>query len=131
MILDQGDFGSVEMSRFWDNWAYAYRNTRAWGTAIALGGMLIFTLILYPDKPVSVITTTGKVLEVHEVGANDSRFGSASSYIGRIRLTDGGETRIYLHQPIPKPGAEIPLRVEIYADGARYAALDTERWRGY
>lgn len=119
------------MSGFWDNWAYAYRNTRAWSAAIALLCVLLFLWIYEPDQPVSVIETSGEVLEVHELAATRSRYGAGSTYIGLVRLEDGGETRIYLRQPIPKPGTRVPLRVEVYPDGERRAALDVVQWQGF
>jgi hypothetical protein len=111
------------MSRFWDNWASAYRAVHAFGVVIMLLIVLVFVWWTDPGELVARQRETGTVVEVHET---DRAWTTAL-----IRLPDGSQARLIVQPPKPAPGDDIPLVVEIYADGTRHLSLDLDRWREY
>lgn len=114
------------MSNFFDNWAWAHRNARAWMIVIALGGMLAWTLWETRAERVEYRELTGQLLEIK---GNDSA-NKGALLLGRIQLPDGQEIKVMLppQQPHPKVGNRVPLLYERYDDGKAYYFFNTARW---
>lgn len=96
---------------------HAHRLSRAIFIAVAMGGMLIWTLLNRPPPMVSRDTQMGQVISVVKDG------------VTVIGLADGKTVRAFTMQPIPMPGDKIPMIVERYEDGSMYATVDLEAWR--
>lgn len=112
------------MGRFFDNWAWAHRNARAWGMVFALAGMLAWTLWETSAERVEYREMAGQLLEVK--GGADSK----ALLVGRIQLPDGKQVKLVLppQQPHPKVGDTVPLIYERYDDGQVYYFFNTLRW---
>ncbi len=106
------------MSRFFDNWAWAHRNARAWVMVVALGGMLAWTLWETSTERLERREVSGTLVEIR--GADDPT--NKALVIGRIRLADGTQVRLMMPQgrPLPKVGDQVPLIYERYDDGSQY-----------
>jgi hypothetical protein len=114
------------MGRFFDNWAWAHRNARAWGMVFALAGILVWALWETSAERVEYREITGQLIEVKgEDDADKNAF-----LVGRIQLGDGKEIKLILpsQQPHPKVGDKVPLIYERYDDGKVYYAFNTLRW---
>lgn len=114
------------MGRFFDNWAWAHRNARAWGMVFALAGMLAWTLWETSAERVEYREMTGQLLEVR--GEDD--LDKNALLVGRIQLPDGKEIKLVLppQQPHPKVGDTVPLIYERYDDGEVYYFFNTLSW---
>lgn len=110
------------MGRFFDNWAWAHRNARAWGMVIVLAGLLGWTLWETSVERIDYRETGGELLEV--IGDANSGFS-----VGRVRVDDGREIKVYLPQQLtPKAGDRVPLIMEHYDDGSVLFAFDNGKW---
>jgi hypothetical protein len=116
------------LSKFWDNWATAHRNTRAAAAVVALGLGLAWMWLADPGEPLARRAQTGIVEQVYGPAGEAAR--GHDRPICLVRLEDGKRTRIGIGPPRPKPGDRVPLVVETYADGSRRAYLDRDRWLG-
>jgi len=114
------------MGRFFDNWAWAHRNARAWGMVFALAGILAWALWETSAERVEYREIAGQLLEVK--GKDDA--DKNAFLVGRIQLPDGKEIKLILpsQQPHPKVGDTVPLIYERYDDGQVYYFFNTLRW---
>lgn len=113
------------MGRFFDNWAWAHRNARAWGMVLVLAGLLSWTLWETRIERIEYRETSGELLEILGGGQGaDSGFT-----VGRVRVDSGPEIRLYLPQQVPpKVGDRVPLIMERYDDGSILYSFDNGRW---
>jgi hypothetical protein len=110
------------MGKFFDNWAWAHRNARAWGMVIVLVGLLTWALWATRAERIEYRETSGELVEV--IGGNQG-----SLFVGRVRLDDGKEIKLYLPQQLPpKAGDSVPLIMERYDDGSVLYAFDNGKW---
>lgn len=118
------------MSRFWDNWATAYRNWRAAFAALMLAAVLVYGWVLHgmyaKEKVVSTERTMGTVTRIIEMGRPEK---ANPLYVGTIALGDGRLVRVILARPVPAVGDQVPLISETYQNGEVFYFLDAERWR--
>ncbi|MDX2464151.1 MAG: hypothetical protein QNK31_06540 [Porticoccus sp.] len=114
------------IGRFFDNWAWAHRNARAWGMVFALAGLLAWALWETSAERVEYREMTGQLLEVK--GKDDA--DKQAFLVGRIQLPDGKEIKLILppQQPHPKVDDTVPLIYERYDDGQEYYFFNTLRW---
>jgi hypothetical protein len=112
------------MSRFFDNWAWAHRNAKAWGMAIALAGILAWTLWETSAERIEYRELTGQLVEIRGTDNSDAL------RVGKIQLEDGQEIKLILPPQYsqPKVGDRVPLIYERYDDGKVYYAFDAGRW---
>lgn len=109
------------MGKFFDNWAWAHRNARAWYMVVVLTGLLAWTLWETSAERIEYHQISGDMLEV--IGENS---GIA---MGRVRLADGHEIKVYLPLQLPpKVGDRVPLIIEHYEDGRVMYAFDNASW---
>jgi hypothetical protein len=104
------------MSRFLDNWLNAQRVSYAVFIAVAMGGLLIWTLATWPPPLASHSATGATVVSIADCG------------YGVVTLDDGTRLRLQFFRPFPRPGDRVPMLVETYEDGSRGYALDREAW---
>ena len=95
-----------------ENWRYASRLSRAVFVAIALLGVLLWTLWNWPAPMTSRAVQTGHVVSA----AKD----------GLIQIKLGNGKYVYALAPnlAPKPGDKLPMIVETYEDGTIRAFID-------
>lgn len=113
------------MGKFFDNWAWAHRNARAWFMVIVLAGLLAWALWETSAERIEYRETSGELLEVFGGGeVKNSGFA-----VGRVRVDDGREIKLYLPQQLPpKVGDRVPLIMERYDDGSVLYAFDNGKW---
>ena len=118
------------MKTFFDNWAHAYRNWEAFGTAFFLVVILVWgwymTRGFSVDQLVEVRYISAKVIDI---SPSDRTSNNSSPIIGMIALEDGRKVRLLFMTPIPEIGDSVPLRVEYFENGETFYSLDAERWR--
>jgi hypothetical protein len=114
------------MGTFFDNWAWAHRNARAWGAVIALTGLLLWALWETRAERIEYREISGKLLEI----TPSSQTRDTGIYLGRVRLEGGQEIKLYLppQQPHPQAGDRVPLIFERYDDGKVMYSFDNGRW---
>lgn len=116
------------MGRFFDNWAWAHRNARAWVMVFALAGMFAWTLWETRVERVEYREISGQLIELKGKDDTDKN----AILVGRIQLDDSKVIELILppQQPHPKVGDKVPLIYERYDDGKVYYAFDVLRWVG-
>jgi hypothetical protein len=97
-----------------ENWRYASRLSRAVFVAVALIGVLLWTLWQWPAPMTSRTSHTGQVISAVKGG------------VMLIELTNGKRVHASTPYPVPKPGDQIPMIVETYEDGTVRAVIDRE-----
>jgi len=113
------------MGQFFDNWAWAHRNARAWGMVIVLAGLLSWALWATRVERIEYHETSGELVEV--IGGNQGE--NSGIAVGRVRVDDGPEIKVYLPQQLPpKVGDRVPLIMECYDDGKVLYAFDNGKW---
>jgi hypothetical protein len=100
-----------------DNWIHAHRLSRAVFVAVALLGLLVWSLLNKPPAMIDRSFQVGEVITVIKDGAT------------LIKLADGRHVRTLTPQPLPQPGDTIPMIVESYEDGTAMAVVDINAWR--
>lgn len=106
------------MSSIANRWIQAHRLSRAVFVAVALAGVLLWSLWNTPAPLVSRTTVTGEVVSVVKDG------------IMVIALPDGRQARVFTPNPAPAVGERIPMTVETYEDGSVTAVIDVQTWKG-
>ncbi len=113
------------MKRFFDNWARAYRDSRAVGAAVLLVLMLAWawyvTRDYASDKIVRTEHVSATVIHVPVAGSSARR---AAPVVCMVELEDGRKIRLMFTNPAPKVGDSVPLRVEYFENGEAYYSLD-------
>ncbi len=111
------------MGSFGNIWARSHIKAQAIGTAVFLMGIVIYWQLADVPQRVSIERAEGQLVEVirSEKGRPDP-----SVTFGRVRLEDGRILRLALPQPIPREGAQLVLRVEVYDDGSRIYFVDPD-----
>ena len=99
------------MGRMLDNWRYASKLSRVIYVAVGLLLALFITLWQWPAPRVSQTTQTGIVISAVQDG------------VMWIQLPEGKRVRAFTPYPVPKPGDEILMEVETYADGSMHAVI--------
>ncbi len=100
------------------------RNIRAWGVAIGLAGLLLWTWLDWPAERVSL-----ENISVEVVSLSPASTENALSVV-MVRLPDDRQVRLILAaSDRPAPGSRLPLIHERYADGSETFALDRMQWQ--
>jgi type II secretory pathway component PulM len=105
------------MGKMLENWRYTSRLSRAVFVAVALLGVLLWTLWQWPAPMTSRSTQTGQVVSVAKDG------------VMLIQLNDGKQVHALTPQPVPKPGDSLQMIVETYDDGSIRVYIDHEAMR--
>ncbi len=114
----------------WGRWlAHVYivrRNVRAWGVAIGLVGLLLWSWWQWPAERVSQAAVSAEVVSLSApMSAQDKTLP-----VLVVRLADGRRLRLLVGDNVrPAPGSQVPLIHERYADGSEYFAFDRQRWQ--
>lgn len=124
------------MSRFWDNWAKSYRNTRAVLAVVFLSPVLIWVLLtdqqsssnrlLVVDHETAVVT---KITNLDTSKLHTQLGAGINVYQGLVQLADGTEIELGLVPPIPKLGDRVPILVERYENGSTDYRIDRQEWQ--
>ncbi len=113
------------MKRFFDNWARAYRDSRAVGAAVLLALMLAWGWYITRDYTSDRIVKTEHVsATVVGVPSATPSAGSAAPVVCMVELEDGRKIRLMFTNPTPRVGDSVPLRVEYFENGEAYYSLD-------
>ncbi len=100
------------------------RNIRAWGVAIGLAGLLLWTWLDWPAERISLENSIAEVVSLSAASTEN-----ALSVV-MVRLPDGRQVRLILAaSDRPVPGSRLPLIHERYADGSETFALDRMQWQ--
>ncbi|MCF6209620.1 MAG: hypothetical protein L3J88_00765 [Gammaproteobacteria bacterium] len=100
------------------------RNIRAWGVAIGLAGLLLWTWLDWPAERISLENSIAEVVSLSAASTEN-----ALSVV-MVRLPDGRQVRLILAaSDRPAPGLRLPLIHERYADGSETFALDRMQWQ--
>ena len=97
-----------------ENWRYASRLSRAVFVAIALLGVLLWTLWQWPAPMTSRTAQTGEVVSIGKDG------------VIQIKLVNGKHVRALAQNLASKSGDKLPMIVETYEDGTIRAYIDQD-----
>jgi len=101
------------------------RNIRAWGMAIGLLGLLLWSWYQWPAAMVSREELSAEVVSVSPPPGTQGK----ALPVMIVRLPDGRQWRLMISENArPAAGARVPLIHERYADGSEYFAFDRQRW---
>ncbi len=111
------------MGSFGNIWARSHIKAQAIGTAVFLVGIVVYWQLADVPERVSMERAEGQLIEV--IRSKQGRPDPSVTF-GRVRLEDGKILRLALPHPIPRKGAQVVLRVEVYDDGSRIYFVDPD-----
>ncbi|MCP4599886.1 MAG: hypothetical protein GY847_04975 [Proteobacteria bacterium] len=118
----------IAMTSLGNLWAQSHRMAQVISFAALIAGLVIYFALCSPTPElVSTEREEGTLVEIHRTKSNDT--GGGRVVVGRVKLDNGKEVRIFLPKPVPtKEGVKIPLRVELYEDGSKHYIIDHVAW---
>jgi len=79
--------------------------------------------LMDPGEPVAKYRDVATVVEVSQ--------GNQGMRVALVKMTDDSRMRIIFQRSAPQVGDEVPVRVEVYANGERRVSLDLGLWRAF
>ncbi len=127
--LIKNNYKVIKMGSAGDNWATAYRNTRAWYTAIGLFGLLVWTF--YNNATMPSVTHLDNVDAVI-VDISPPMNGKKKPEYATLKLEMANSQIIKIisnTQQNPKVGDIVPISIENYDDATKLYSIKYQQWK--